>query len=62
METPGEFMQSDMEGDTLYIKMEGRMVDILTNLDPKMYRKHVTTKKGRTVLYTELNKSLYVTL
>ena len=42
--------------------MEGKMVDILTNLDPKMYRKYITTEKGRPVLYVELKKSLYGTL
>ena len=51
-----------MEGETVHIKMEGKMVDILTNLDPKMYRKYITTEKGRPVLYVELKKSLYGTL
>ena len=38
------------------------MAELLTKLDPKLYRKYMTNKRGRTVLYVELNKSLYGTL
>ena len=47
----GKFMQADMEGDTMHIKMEGKMVEILTKLDPKMYCKYITTEKRIPVLY-----------
>ena len=50
-EITGGFMQSDMEGDTVHIKMEGKMVEILTKLDPKLYCKYITTEKRRPVLY-----------
>ena len=51
----GKFMQADMEGDTVHVKLEGKMADLLTKLNPKLYRKYVT-KKGRTVLYMDLKK------
>ena len=38
------------------------MAELLTKLDPKLYRKYMTNKRGRTVLYVELKKSLYGTL
>ena len=38
------------------------MAEMLTNPDPNIYWKYVTNKKGRTVLYVELKKSLYGTL
>ena len=38
------------------------MVELLTKLDPNLYRKYVTNKEVRTVLYVELKKSLYGTL
>ena len=57
-----EFMQEDMEVETVNIKMEGKMVKIMTKLDPKLYCKYITTEKGRPVLYMDLKKSLYGTL
>ena len=38
------------------------MVELLTKLDPNLYRKYVTNEEVRTVLYVELKKSLYGTL
>ena len=54
-------MQADMESETVYMKLEGKMAELPTNLDPKLYRKYVTNEKGRKVLDVEL-KSLYGTL
>ena len=62
VDIPGEFIQADMKGDTVYIKMEGKMVDILTKLDPKLYCKYITTDKLRPFLYADVKKSLYCTL
>ena len=44
------------------MKLEGGILDLLTKLDPKMYRKYVTNEKVRTILYMGLLKSLYGTL
>ena len=44
------------------MKPEGKMSELLTKLDPKLYQKYVTNKEGRTVLCVELKKSLYGTL
>ena len=38
------------------------MVEILTKLDPNMYRKYIRTEKGKQFLYVELKKAFYVTL
>ena len=51
-----------MEGETVHIKMEGKMVDILKKLDIKLYCKYITTDNVRPVLYVDLKKSLYGTL
>ena len=37
-------MQAYMEGETVHMKLEGKMVDLLTKLDPRIYCKHVTKK------------------
>ena len=62
LDIPGAFMLADMEGETVHIKIEGKMAELLTNLDPKIYRKYATNEKGITVLYMELKKALYGTL
>ena len=54
VDIPGYFMQADMEGETVHMKMEGEMAELLKKLDPKLYQKYATNKKGRTVLYMEL--------
>ena len=59
MDITREFMQADMEVETVHIKMEGKMVKIMTKLDPKMYCKYTTTEKRIPVLYVDLKKSLY---
>ena len=51
---PGAFMQADMKGETVHMNLEGKIAELLTKLNPKLYRKYVTNKKGRTVLYVEL--------
>ena len=62
VDTPGAFIQADMEGETVHMKLEGKMAELLTKLDPKLYRKYVTNEKGITILYVELEKGLYGTL
>ena len=62
VDIPGAFMQADMEGETVHMNPEWKMAELLTKLNPNIYRKYVTNEKGRTVLYVELKKSLYGTL
>ena len=52
-------MQTDMEVKTVHMKLEGKMAELLTKIDPKIYWKYVTNERGRTALYVELKKSLY---
>ena len=59
---PEEFIQSGMEGDTVHMKLKGKMAYLMKNIDPKIYKKYVTKKKERMVLYVDLKESLYVTL
>ena len=54
VDIPGAFMQADTEAEKVHMKLEGKMADLLTKLDLKLYRKYVTNKKVRTVLYVEL--------
>ena len=54
VDIPGAFIQVYMEGETVHKKLEGKMVDLMTKLNPNIYYKYVTNKKGSTVLYVQL--------
>jgi hypothetical protein len=59
---PNAFMQADMEGEEILMKLEGTMAELLVKLDPKMYRKCILMKNGKSVMYVKLQKALYRTL
>ena len=40
VDLPGAFMQADME-DTVHMKLEGKMAELLVRIDPKLYRKYI---------------------
>ena len=56
------FMQAEMECVMVHKNTEGKMVEILTKLDPKIYRKYVWTENGKSVLYVDFKKGRYGTL
>ena len=55
-------MQSDMEGPDIHMKLEGKMVSILTQMDKKLYKKYTVQEKGKPVIYVRLRKALYGTI
>ena len=59
VDIPGAFMQADMVGDDVNMKIEGKMADLFTKLDPKLYRKYIVDENGKYVLYVRLKKALY---
>ena len=56
VDTSGAFMQSDIEGDNIHVKLEEKMAELFVKLDPKLYRKYTHDKNGRTVMYAKLKK------
>ena len=62
VDIPGAFMQRNMEGEDEYMKLEGKMVDILKKLDPKLCTKFIRTENGRLVMYVKFKKEIYGTL
>ena len=38
----------------------GRLIELMLNIVPQIYREHVIHEKGRPVLYFTLNKALYI--
>eukprot|EP00957_Ditylum_brightwellii_P183358 13966408-Ditylum_brightwellii.AAC.1 len=61
VDIPGAFMQADMD-DIVHMKIEGTMAELLTKLDPKMYRPFLKNEKGKPIMYVQLKKALYGTL
>ena len=62
VDVPGAFMQADMEGPEVHMKVEGNMARILENIDPELYSKYVVMENGKSVIYVKLNKALYGTI
>jgi len=54
-------MQADMVGK-VHVKLEGRLAEILTKLDPQLYAKYLHKENGKVVIYVKLNKALYRTI
>jgi Reverse transcriptase (RNA-dependent DNA polymerase) len=60
VDVPGAFMQADMD-DVVHMRLDGVMVDMLIEIDPK-YQEFITLEKGKRVIYVRLVKALYGTL
>ena len=54
-------MHSDQD-ETVHLRLQGTLADLLVKCNPKLYRKYVVTEGGQQVLYVELIKALYGTL
>jgi hypothetical protein len=61
VDIPSAFMQSDMVGN-VHVKLEGRLAESLTKLDPKMYDEYLYNNNGKPTMYMKLKKALYGTL
>ena len=54
-------MQGDQD-ETVHMRLEGTLAELLTKCDPKLYRQYVVTENNKLVLYVELIQALYGTL
>ncbi len=61
VDIPGAFMHADMD-DEVYMRLEGKMAELLVQLDPERYSPHIVIENGKKVLYVRLRKALYGTL
>lgn len=59
LDISGTFMQTDLNGEKIVIKFEGRLFKLLAMIEPSLYRKPIVLEKGSPVLYTESRKVLY---
>lgn len=61
VDIPGAFMQVDMD-ELVHVRLTGKMVQLLLEIDREMYEPCLTIENGEQVLYVELLKALYGTL
>ena len=62
VDIPGAFMQVDLDDELVIVRLTGKMVELLIEIDPDMYRPYLTHERGEPVLYVELLKALYGTI
>ena len=61
VDIPGAFMQADMVG-VVHMKLEGKIADLLAEVEPDLYKRYMIRVNGKSVLYVKLRKALYGTL
>jgi len=60
LDIPGAFLNTDLTDEDTIMLLRGRMVELMVQVDPQVYRKHViTSKKGEPLLYVKLSKAIY---
>ena len=56
---PGTFLHTVTDEKVIMV-LRGELCEMMVKVDPKLYRKYVTSdKRGKPVLYVQLYKSLY---
>lgn len=61
LDVQGAFMQADMD-ELVHVRFTGKMVELLLDIDPEMYKTCVPRERGEKVMYVELLKALYGTM
>ena len=61
VDIPGAFMHAEMD-ETVHMKIDGPMAELLCRVDSAKYSNFVTYEKGKPVVYVKLKKALYGTL
>ena len=61
VDIPGAFLNTTNNDKTILMCLRGALAEMMVCVDPKLYRKYVTTTpKGTPVLYVRLNKALLI--
>ena len=59
---PNAFIQTDMEGDTVIMKLHDKAGEILVQIAQEIYQKYISIGNRKIVLYVEAFQVLYGTL
>ena len=53
IDIPNAFVQTEMEGDRVIMKMRGKLAELLVEVAPEVYRDFIVVQRGQTILYLE---------
>jgi hypothetical protein len=59
---PGAFMQVNLDNKTIHIRLTGKMVELLLEIDHELYEPYLMRERGEMVMYVKLLKALYRTM
>lgn len=62
MDIPGAFMQVDLDDETIHVRLTGKMVELLLEIDRELYEPYLVRERSEPVLYVQLLKALYGTI
>jgi hypothetical protein len=62
VDIPGAFMQVDLDDETIHVRLTGKMVELLLEIDHELYESYLVCERGEMVMYVELLKALYGTM
>ena len=61
LDVPGVFMQAEID-ELVHVPFTGAMVNMLLQIDHKMYKDYIVIERGEQVMYMDLLNALYRTL
>ncbi len=56
---PGDFLHADCKEGHTYVKLCGKLAELMVLIEPKLYREYVRYPNGQAKLYARVNKALY---
>jgi hypothetical protein len=62
VDIPGAFMQVDLDDETIHVRLTGKMVELLLEIDRELYEPYLVRERSEPVLYVQLLKALYGTI
>ena len=62
LDIPNAFIQTEYEGEDLYMKVRGMLAELLVSVDPNLYEPFVIYENEQPVLYLKVLKAIYGTL
>ncbi len=56
---PGAFLHADYKEGHTYMKLQGKLAELIVLIKPKLYREYVRYPNGHAKLYVRMTKTLY---
>jgi hypothetical protein len=58
IDIPGAFLHTDIDEDVV-MQLRGKLAELMVQVDPKLYRKHIVMENGHKILYVKAQKAVY---